>query len=143
MEKLRVGLTQGDVNGVGLETIFRAVGTEGITDLFTPVIFANKEAARLTVGQMKGEGIKFSPVDSVESVRDGRINLVAVGSEKLVPKPGEPSAETGKAAREALEAACEALENGAIDVLVTAPINKATVNCEEFPFAGHTEYLES
>lgn len=142
MEKLKVGLTQGDVNGISLETIFRAIGAEGMTEICTPVLFANKEAARLCVQQLKGENIKYTPVESASAAKEDRINLVAVGDYKLVPEPGKPSAETGRAALEALEAACGALERGEIDVLVTGPVNKSTVNSEEYHFTGHTEYLE-
>ena len=143
-QKLRVGLTQGDTNGVGLETVLKAIAPEGVTELFTPVVFGNRKLVFATANAVKGETpVKFQSVPDAASVVDGRLNLVPVGQGEIVPQYGVPSPESGRAAFESLEAACEALAAGDIDVLVTAPISKEAIQSDDFHFPGHTEYLQA
>lgn len=142
MEKLKIGLTQGDTNGVGLEIIIKSIMPEGFTDICTPIIFANKKLFARTLQDM-GENLKYQTVESAAEARPGRISLVNVGDSPVTPTYGAPTPESGRAALQSLEAACEALDNGDIDVLVTAPISKEAIQSDEFHFPGHTEYLES
>lgn len=140
---MKVGITQGDTNGVGLETIIKALAPEGMTEMITPVIFANKQLTLSTMQLLKGQvNFRFQSVDSAADAKDGKINLVNVGKQAVVPEYGVPTKESGKAAYDALEIAVEALRNGDIDVLVTAPINKSAIQSADFHFAGHTEYLQ-
>lgn len=142
MEKLRIGLTQGDTNGVGLEIILKAIVADGVTDLYTPVLFANRKLVQSTL-QALGEGnVKLQHIPSAADTVDGRINLVNVGEAPVEPMYGTPTPESGDAARVSLETAVKALEDGDVDVLVTAPINKSAIQSEKFKFPGHTEYLE-
>ncbi|MCM1153446.1 MAG: 4-hydroxythreonine-4-phosphate dehydrogenase PdxA [Muribaculum sp.] len=140
---LRVGITQGDINGVGYEVIFKALADAEILELITPVVFGSSGIAAETIKNLSLQGIHFTPVESVKDVADGRINVVDVCVGKLIPTPGIPSEAGGVAALKALEASVEALNEGEIDVLVTAPIDKNTIHSEEFQFPGHTEYLAS
>lgn len=141
---MKVGITQGDTNGVGLEVIIKALAPEGITEMFTPVIFANKQLTLSTMQALKGQvNFRFVPVDSASDAKPGRINLVNVGSQAVVAQYGAPSEESGRAAYDALEMAVEALKEGDIDVLVTAPISKSAIQSADFRFAGHTEYLQN
>lgn len=141
MEKPIIGITQGDTNGIGLEVIVKALAPEGITDLLTPVIFANKHLLIQTINSLKGENLKFQQVSSAAGAVAGRINLVNIG-DKVAVNYGTPSQESGKAAFMSLKAACNALEEGSIDALVTAPISKEAIQNDEFHFPGHTEYLQ-
>lgn len=139
---LKVGITQGDPNGIGPEVIIKALAPEGMTELMTPVVFANKGLILATMQQLKGENFRFNPVESAADAKDGKINLVNVGSRPIKPDYGNPSQEGGMSAYQALEEAVKALEEGDIDLLVTAPINKAAIQNVDFRFPGHTEYLE-
>lgn len=140
---MRVGITQGDTNGVGLEIIIKALSPEGVTDMFTPVIFANKALTLSTMQLLKGNGnFRFVQVDSAADAKDGKINLVNVGDSAITPEYGTPTEVSGRAAFESLEMAVDALEDGDIDVLVTAPICKSAIQNDDFEFAGHTEYLQ-
>ncbi len=139
---LKIGITQGDANGVGPEVIIKALSPEGMTEMMTPVIFANKSVILATMQRLRGENFRFQAVSSASDAKEGKINLVNTGSQQLKPIYGEPTKESGLSAYEALEAAVEALVNGDIDALVTAPICKSTINSEDFHFPGHTEYLE-
>ena len=143
MEKLRVGLTQGDTNGVGLETILKTITVEGVTDLYTPVLFANRKLVQSTLQALGEDNVRLQHVPTAADTADGRINVVNVGDAPIEPTYGVGTPESGNAARISLEAAVAALTDGDIDVLVTAPINKNAIHGENFDFPGHTEYLES
>lgn len=143
--KIRVGITHGDINGIGYEVIMRALEDEVMTELCTPVIFGHQ---RTLMHYKKACGIepsfRFTPVRSAADARPGEVNLVNVAKdEEVTLQPGTPTAESGRLAWKALDAAVEALKNREIDVLVTAPINKEAMKMAEFPYPGHTEYLEA
>lgn len=142
-EILRVGISHGDYNGIGYEVILKALASEEMLGIATPVIFGSSELAAATINNCNLEGVHFTPVKSAADARDGRINVVDVCSANPHPVPGQPSREAGVAALEALEAACAALEEGSIDLLVTAPIDKNSIHGEGFDFPGHTEFLNS
>lgn len=139
---IRIGLTQGDVNGIGLEVIVKALANPEILELFTPVIFGNAALLKKTARRLKADDFKCETVNNFNDITDGKINVIETGEMKEPQTPGLPSAAGGRAAVESLEAASEALEEGGIDLLVTAPIDKNSVQSETFSFPGHTEYLE-
>lgn len=138
---IRVGITHGDFNGIGYEVIIKALDEEGITELFTPVIFGSAELLNQVRRELGTETFRFTPVRRAAEAQNGKVNIVDVCPRGLEMTPGHPSKEAGEAAVSALESACQALEDGDIDLLVTAPINKKTVYSEKFPYPGHTEYL--
>ena len=141
---MKVAITQGDTNGVGLEIAIKAIAAEGMTELMTPVVFANRHLFQQTLARLKGEiSMKYFIADSPADIKEGKINVVNVGTSPIEPLYGEPTPEGGRAALESLEAAVDALEEGLVDVLVTAPINKHAIQSEHFSFPGHTEYLEA
>lgn len=139
---IRVGITHGDFNGIGYEVIIKALEEEGMTDVCTPVIFGSPELLNHVRRQLHAESFRFLPVRESAEVQSGHVNVVDVCAKGLEMTPGHPSQEAGMAAVDALKAACDALEAGDIDLLVTAPINKKTVYSDEFPFPGHTEFLQ-
>ena len=137
---VRVGITHGDINGVSYEVIFKTVAREGATDLYTPVVFAVPELARKAIEQFELLNVKLNLVDEAEQAQDGKVNIVALKSKPEL-RPGEVTKEAGESAVEALELAVNALKEGEIDVLVTAPISKEAVQSDKFNFPGHTEFL--
>ena len=141
--RLKIGITQGDTNGVGWEVILRTLVDQRMTELFTPVVYGSKQAADFysTLLDKEDGSVQFNVVGSAEEARRGKVNLVECGDSK--PQPGVASAEAGKAAVEALERAVEDLKAGAIDAMVTAPIMKETAQSETFKFTGHTEFVAS
>lgn len=139
---IRVGITHGDFNGIGYEVIIKALAEEEILDLCTPVIFGSAELLNQVRKDLGVEGFRFTPVRRPSDAQPRKISVVDVCPRGLQLTPGHPSQEAGEAAVAALEAACVALEEGDIDFLVTAPINKKTVYSENFPFPGHTEFLQ-
>ena len=139
--KLKIGITQGDTNGIGWEIILKALADPRMTELFTPVVYGSPKAAayyRNTVAEI--EAFSFNPVASAAEARRGKANLVACGETADIA-PGKPTPEAGRAAVEALCAAMRDLKAGHLDALVTAPFDKETVQADDFRYTGHTEYL--
>ena len=141
-EKIKVGITHGDINGVGYEIIARSLGHNDITDIYTPVIFGYPEFLGNAIQTAGIEDLSFKVISSTEKIENGRINLVKLHGPMPALQPGKITGESGHSAAEALEAAVDALKKGQIDVLVTAPISKEAIQNDKFLFPGHTEYLE-
>ena len=139
--KFKIGITQGDTNGIGWAIILKALADPRMTELFTPVVYGSPKAAayyRNTVAEI--EAFSFNPVASAAEARRGKANLVACGETADIA-PGKPTPEAGRAAVEALCAAMRDLKAGHLDALVTAPFDKETVQADDFRYTGHTEYL--
>lgn len=142
-KKIRVGITQGDTNGIGYEVILKTLAEPQMAEMFTPVVYGSSKAATYHRKALEMPQVPFFNIDSAERVRDGVNNMVEVMNEELKIELGTASEAAGRAAFVALERAVADLKNGLIDVLVTAPINKNSIQSESFSFPGHTEYLES
>lgn len=138
---IRVGITHGDINGVGYEVILKAFSDPTMLELCTPVIYGSPKVAAYHRKVMNID-CNFSILNNAEDVVDGRVNLVNCTDDEIKVDMGKPSPEAGKAALDALETALVDYNDELIDVLVTAPINKHTIQSETFHFPGHTEYIE-
>lgn len=143
MEKLKVGITHGDINGIGYEVILKVLADERILELCTPVIYGSANIASAYRRKLELPEIAMKQIDSAADAVVDTNNIINVIPEEVRPMPGVSSEEAGRAALAALERAVADLKAGDIDVLVTAPINKANIQSENFSFPGHTEYLEA
>lgn len=141
-QPIRVGITQGDINGVGYEVILKSLAEEAMTELCTPIIFGFHSIAEKCRRQLGLEEMRLNKAASAADAPSGKISVVEVNAEEPELTPGEGTEASGKAAVDALKMAVEALKDGQIDVLVTAPISKEAVQSDEFKFPGHTEFLE-
>ena len=140
--KLKIGITQGDTNGVGWEIILKIFSDIRLTELFTPVVYGSSTAAAFYQRGLKEyEPVRFNIVDSAERAQAGKVNMVECGPKEIYVSAGKPSKDGGVAAAAALHAAITDLKEGVIDALVTAPIDKEMIQSAEFPFTGHTEFL--
>ncbi|WP_308762905.1 4-hydroxythreonine-4-phosphate dehydrogenase PdxA [uncultured Bacteroides sp.] len=139
--KIRVGITHGDINGVGYEVILKTFSDPTMLELCTPVIYGSPKVAAYHRKAMEIP-TNFSIVNTAEDAQDGRVNVVNCIEEELKVELSKPTPEAGKAALTALERALTDYRAGLFDVLVTAPINKHTIQSETFHFPGHTEYIE-
>ena len=135
--RLRVGITHGDFNGVGYEVILKMLDDPRILELCTPVVYGS---AKIAAYYRKGLELAFN---IPSQARTDAVNIVNVIGQEAHIAPGESTPEAGEAAFIALERAVADLKEGTIDVLLTAPINKANIQSDTFRFAGHTEYLAS
>lgn len=139
--KIRVGITHGDINGVGYEVILKTFSDPTMLELCTPVVYGSPKVAAYHRKAMEIQ-TSFSIVNSAEEVQDGRVNVVNCIEEELKVELTKPTSEAGKTALAALERALADYREGLFDVLVTAPINKHTIQSDAFHFPGHTEYIE-
>lgn len=141
-EKIKVGITQGDINGIGYEIIFKTFEDQGMFDFCTPIVYGSPRIATYHRKAVESQ-TNFTVVNSAADAQEDRLNLVNCNGEEVKVELGIPSDESGKAAFEALNHAVREYREGIIDVIVTAPINKKTIHSEAFHFTGHTEYIES
>jgi len=139
---IKVGITHGDVNGIGYEVLLKAFSDERLLELFIPVIYGSSKAASYHRKALEDEPVNFHIISKVNELQEGKINLVNCVKEEIKIELGTASAEAGEAAYIALDQAANDLANGKIDLLVTLPINKDSIQSENFHFPGHTEFLE-
>ncbi len=140
-DKIRIGITQGDTNGIGWEVVLGAFADPRMTELCTPVIYGSPEAAEFYAATLCGEEAPaLAKVASADEARRGRVNMVPVG-ERLTVEPGRATPESAAAALAALRRATDDFKARRIDALVTAPINKEAMQGDGFRFTGHTEFL--
>ena len=141
--KIKVGITHGDTNGIGYEVILKMLEDPRIADLCTVVVYGSGKVASFYRKAMELPQVQFNRIDTAAEAKDGAYNIINVVGEDLKVDPGTASEEAGAAALAALEAAVADLRAGDIDVVVTAPINKHSIQSSSFNFPGHTEYLET
>lgn len=139
--RIRVGITQGDTNGVGWELILRTFADSELLDLLTPVVYGHAKVANHN-RKVLGINTPCKIIASAEEAVEGQVNLVNVSNDDVAVAYGQQSAEAGHAAFLALEQAVQDIKEGLIDTLVTSPINKANIQSSNFRFVGHTEYLQ-
>ena len=140
-KKIRIGITHGDTNGVGYELILKTFSDYSMFDICTPVVYGSAKVAAYHKKLLNAPA-NFHIIQDVSAAENGKLNLVNCFDDEIKVEVGVPSKEAGKAAFYALEKAVADLKGGKIDVLVTSPINKATIQSDKFHFQGHTEYLE-
>ena len=141
--RLKVGISHGDINGIGYEVILKTLGDSRILELFTPVIYGHAKVATFHKKFVNGHDLVFNSIKDADQVNSKRINIINCTDGDLKIEMGQSTKEAGEAAFQALEMAVADLKSGKIDVLVTAPINKQNIQSSRFDFPGHTEYLSS
>ncbi len=139
--KPRIGITIGDMNGIGPEVIIKALSDHRIMSLLTPVVYGSGRVLSFYKKQLNNEELNYTQVKNKGQFVPRQLNLVNCWEDAIEIMPGKASVETGKAALLSLQKACEELKEGVIDALVTAPIDKHSIHSEAFPFKGHTEFL--
>ncbi len=139
-EKVIVGISIGDLNGIGPEIIIKSYEDPRSLELSTPVIFASGKIMQFFKNHFKSK-INLFNIDSADKVVHGKVNVVNVWKEPVKIEFGKEDKKIGEYAIKSLEAATKALKDGTVDVLVTAPINKHNIQSDKFNFPGHTDYL--
>ena len=144
-EKLiRVGITQGDTNGIGPEVILKVMSDPQFMELCTPIIYGSPKVMAYHRKAIEMQPLSVNNILGAEQAKDGAVNLVDVHSgEEVKIELGQTGKQAGNAAFKALEAAVADLKHGLIDVLVTAPIHTENIRSNEFQFNGHTDYLQA
>ncbi|MFK7750899.1 MAG: 4-hydroxythreonine-4-phosphate dehydrogenase PdxA [Kordia sp.] len=139
-EKIKVGISVGDLNGIGTEVILKTFKDNRMLELCTPVIFGSTKILSFQKKHFN-VNVNFHGINSAEKAQHGKINVVNISKDPINIEYGISSEEVGKFAIKSFIEATKALKEGMIDVLVTAPINKHNVQSEDFKFPGHTDYL--
>lgn len=140
-DKIKVGITQGDINGIGYEIIFKALADNRLLDLFTPVIYGSSKVAAYHRKALNIANFSLNSIKTAEEAHPKRVNIINCLDDEVRVELGKSTAIAGEAALKSLELAVQDIKRGAIDVLVTAPINKKNIQSDKFSFPGHTEYL--
>lgn len=139
--QIKVGITQGDINGISYEIIMKALADNRIFELFTPVVYGSSKVASYHKKTLNNNDFNFNLIKKADLANSKRANIVNVFENEIKIDLGKPTAVAGEQAMLALNQATEDLKKNLIDVLVTAPINKKNMQSANFQFPGHTEYL--
>ena len=139
--KIRIGITQGDINGVGYEVILKTFEDPVMLELCTPIIYGSPKVAAYHRKALD-LSTNFSIINSASEAIQNKLSIVNCSETEVKVEFSKPDVEAGKSALEALERVVSDYREGLIDVIVTAPINKRTIHSEQFAFSGHTEYIE-
>jgi len=139
--KIIVGISQGDINGIGLEVVLKTLMEPGIAEVCTPVLFSSQKTVTYYRKVLGLEEFNFNPIREFSQINTKKVNVFVCYEEEVIVEIGKSTAAGGKYAYLSLEKATQALIDGNVQVLVTAPINKSNIQSDNFKFIGHTEYL--
>ena len=141
-QRIKVAITHGDTNGVGYEVILKAFDDPQMLELCTPIIYGSPKVAAYHRKVLNLQ-TNFTIIEKAEEAKEGKLNLLTTFDDEVKIELGTPAKEAGEAALAALDRAMTDYRSGLYDVIVTAPINKKTIQSNLFHFCGHTEYIES
>lgn len=141
--KIIIGISQGDVNGIGLEIIIKTLMDPNLIDLITPVLFSSQKTISYYKKVLGLNEFNFNLILEYNQINHKKVNVFSCYEEEINIEMGKSTEIGGKYAFISLEEATKALINNSIHALVTAPINKSNIQSNQFKFIGHTEYLGS
>lgn len=139
---IKVGITHGDINGIGYEVILKTFSDPRMAELCTPIIYGSSKVAAFHRKALELPPVNMSNISRAEDAGHNRVNVINCVPDDTKVELSVPTEAAGEAAFKALEAAVGDLRKELINVLVTAPINKHNIQNEHFHFPGHTEYLQ-
>ncbi len=138
--KIKVGISHGDFNGIGYETILKTFQDSRMFDFCTPIVYGSSKLASYYKKTLPGINYNFNTIRTANQAVDNRLNIINIYNEEAQVELGKSTKLAGQLSFDALEAVTQDIGYG-IDVMVTAPINKDNIQSDEFHFPGHTEYL--
>ena len=139
--KIVVGISIGDINGVGIEVILKSFEDKRMLEFCTPLLFGSSKVISFHKKILSIE-TNIHEIQSIQQIKEDQINLLNIWDEDVKLELGKGTKTGGQYAFKSLNEATKSLKKGEIDILITAPINKDTIQSEEFNFSGHTEFLE-
>ncbi|AWU43541.1 4-hydroxythreonine-4-phosphate dehydrogenase PdxA [Blattabacterium sp. (Cryptocercus kyebangensis)] len=142
-KKIKVGISTGDINGIGIEIFLKVCRKKKLLDFFTPVLFGSTKLCSYYGKILNIEVNNIREIKNLKEIVDYKINVLNIWKEDVRFDLIKITPESGKYPISSLKKATKALKDGRIDVLVTAPVNKKWMNFKGFHFLGHTEYLQS
>lgn len=141
MNKLKIGISVGDINGIGLEVILKTLDDERVLEICTPVIYGSSKVISYHKNIVNIKDFAMNSIRDAGQIQTGAINVVNCWNENVRITLGKITEDGGKYAYISLDRAIEDLNAGHIDALLTAPINKNAMQLAGFPYTGHTEFL--
>jgi len=142
LQKIRIGITQGDINGIGYEVILKTLLDIRILDICTPIVYGSPKVAAYHRKTLNISDFSLNIIKSPEEANPKRANIINCLSDDIRVELGKSTATAGEASYLSLKKAVEDAKNGKLDALVTAPINKYNIQSDQFKFSGHTEFLK-
>ncbi len=142
-EKIKIGISHGDINGIGYEVIIRGLLDKRILEMCTPIIYGSPKVAAYHRKALNIEGVSFNKITEAAQAREGKVNIIDCFNDELKVELGKSTEVAGRASLRALEMCTDDLKSGNIDAIVTAPINKDNIQSDKFNFPGHTEYFKA
>ncbi|HYQ58788.1 MAG TPA: 4-hydroxythreonine-4-phosphate dehydrogenase PdxA [Draconibacterium sp.] len=139
--KIRIGITHGDINGIGYEVILKTLSDPRIMEMCTPVVYGSPKVAAYHRKALDINDVSFNHIRNTKEILLKKANIINCVDENIRVELGKSTPEAGISSFNALERATSDLQKGYIDALITAPINKDNIQSEEFNFPGHTEFL--
>lgn len=141
-EKPVIGITIGDLNGIGPEVIIKTFSDNRLLELCTPVIFSSNKVVNYYRRAVEDQHINFFSTKDLNNLNLKQVNVFNCWEEEVPIQPGVLTEQSGKYAIRSLMVATQCLKDGQLDALVTAPIHKANTQIPDFPFTGHTPFLK-
>jgi len=139
--RIKVGITQGDINGIGYEVIIKSLMEPKVYELFTPIVYGSSKVASYHKKTLDIPEFNFNLIKKAELANPKRANIINCTEEEIKIDMGKPTDVAGAQSLLALQKAVADLKNKEIDVLVTSPIHKKNIQSPDFKFPGHTEFL--
>jgi 4-hydroxythreonine-4-phosphate dehydrogenase len=141
-QKIRIGITQGDINGIGYEVILKTLLDNRILEICTPVVYGSPKVAAYHRKTLNISDFSLNIIKSPDEANPKRANIINCISDDIRVELGKSTPAAGEASWLALKRAAEDARNGKLEAIVTAPINKFNIQSENFKFPGHTEFLK-
>lgn len=143
MYKPKVGITVGDINGIGAEVIIKTLSNPAVLNQCTPIIYGSSKMFVYYKKMLSAEDFSFYKINSADKAQEGKINLIDCWNEEAKIELGQITESAGRMAHISLDYCVNDIKEGHVDAMVTAPINKKSMQLAGFSYPGHTEYLES
>lgn len=141
-KKLKIGITHGDINGISYEIIIKALNNPLLLELCIPIVYGSPKVLAYYKKMFDLSNVHVASITSPGEAHSGRAYIINCCPEDIKIETGKQSSEAGALALAALDRASADLTEHKLDAMVTAPINKSTIQSDKFHFPGHTEYLE-
>ena len=143
LQKPVIGFTCGDLNGIGIELIIKTLSDHRLLDVCTPVVFASNKSLNFYLKGLPDHNFKYANTRELNRLNPKQVNVVNCWEEEVAITPGQLTEVGGKYALISLQQATQALKDGHIHGLVTAPIHKKNIQSAEFNYSGHTPYFKA
>lgn len=140
-DNIRLGISQGDVNGIGYEVLLKCFSDTRMFENCTPILYGSSKVASYHKKLINATDFPFINIRTVEQAETSKFNILNIIQDEVKIDIGQPTEIGGRLAAMSLDYACHDLMNGKLDALVTNPINKKNIQSDKFNFPGHTEYL--